>query len=156
MSNFVCVGVYYCHLRKQHYSYYSTNMLYLGLWIVPRNHHLLWSKETVRGGRVAEMSAHSIQCCDWLTWRRAARSANHSTESSGPTFRLLFLLSWSPWIHPRRPERGGRVVKIWAFSNECWDCPTWQSNQLLISTFDISTFLHIHMTFHCLIFPSII
>ena len=25
-------------------------------------------KETAREGRVSEMSAHSIQCCDWLTW----------------------------------------------------------------------------------------
>ena len=54
-------------------------------------------KETVRGGRVAEMSAHSIQRCDWPTWRSRARTANHSAESSGPTFRLLFLLSRSPW-----------------------------------------------------------
>ena len=43
------------------------------------------------------MSAHSIQRCDWPTWRSRARTANHSAESSGPTFRLLFLLSRSPW-----------------------------------------------------------
>ena len=27
------------------------------------------AKETERGGRAAEMSALSIQCCDWPTWR---------------------------------------------------------------------------------------
>ena len=54
------------------------------------------AKKTIRGGRVAEMSAHSIQRCDWPTWRHAARSGNHSAESSGPTFRVLFLLLRSP------------------------------------------------------------
>ena len=28
------------------------------------------AKETVRGGRAAETSALSIQCCDWPTWRQ--------------------------------------------------------------------------------------
>ena len=56
------------------------------------------SKDIVRGGSVTKMSAHLIQCCDWPTWQHAARSANHSTESSGLTLRLLFLLSWSPWF----------------------------------------------------------
>ena len=28
--------------------------------------------ETMRGGRVAEMSTHSIQRCDWPTWRGSA------------------------------------------------------------------------------------
>ena len=53
------------------------------------------AKETERGGRAAEMSALSIQCCDWPSWLVRARSANHSTESRGLTFRLLilFLLS---------------------------------------------------------------
>ena len=53
-------------------------------------------KEAMRGGRVAKMSAPSILHCDWSTWRWSARSTNHSAESSGPTFRLLFLLSRSP------------------------------------------------------------
>ena len=56
------------------------------------------SKETMWKGRVAESSAHSIQCCDWLAWQRPARSSNQNTESSGRTFRLLSLLPQSPRI----------------------------------------------------------
>ena len=40
------------------------------------------TKEAAKGGRVADMSALSIQCCDWPTWQQAARSANHSTETT--------------------------------------------------------------------------
>ena len=96
---------------------------------------LVLSKETVRGGRVAEMSAHSIQHCDWPTWRRAARSANHSAESSGPTFRLLFLLSWSlchmtsrdlRFGHTKDTVRGGRVAEMSAHSIQRCDWPTWR------------------------------
>ena len=64
---------------------------------------MMWSlviacnKESVRGGRIAEISAHSFQCCVWPTWLARARSVNHSTESSGLKFGLLFLLSRSPW-----------------------------------------------------------
>ena len=81
-------------------------------------------KETVRGWSVAEMSAHSIQRCDWPTWLwRAktanhsaelsgptfrARTANHSAESSGPTFRLLFLLSRFSWQKHYQSITGGR------------------------------------------------
>ena len=44
-----------------------------------------------------EMSALSFQCCDWPTWLWRARMANHSTESRGLRFQLLFILSQSPW-----------------------------------------------------------
>ena len=56
----------------------------------------IWCARMVQRHRprwsVAEMSALSIQCCDWPTWLWRARTANHSTESRGLTFRLLSLL----------------------------------------------------------------
>ena len=43
---------------------------------VSDNRRRILNKNTVRGGRVAEISAHFIQSCDWSIWQRA----NHSTE----------------------------------------------------------------------------
>ena len=72
------------------------------MWVKKRG-QLSQIKDTVRGGRVAEISAHSIQRSDWPSWLGRARTANHSAESGGPIFRLLFLLSRSPWPRTRRP-----------------------------------------------------
>ena len=73
------------------------------------NHLWQCSKEAVRGGRVAEISVHSvrtvisrpIKSSNHGTESRglayyAARLVNHSTGSIGLTFWLLFLLSRSP------------------------------------------------------------
>ena len=84
-----------CKLIRIYQCYYQTKTDHIG----PGGGKCV-AKETVIGGRVVEMSAHSIQRCDWLSWCVRAKSANHSAESSGRTVRLLFLLSRSPCVWP--------------------------------------------------------
>ena len=55
---------------------------------------ILKAKATVRGVEVVEISAHSIQSCDWRNRQRDVWSTNQGTESSGLKFKLLILLSW--------------------------------------------------------------
>ena len=50
-------------------------------------------KAPAKEGKTAEITALSIQCCDWTSWFVRAKSANHSTESRGLTFRLLISLA---------------------------------------------------------------
>ena len=71
---------------------------------------LLRLKETVRGGRVVEMSAHWIQRFYWPTWLWRARTTNHSAGSSGLTFQQLFLFSRSPCCGLCFPEHQGCQV----------------------------------------------
>ena len=54
-------------------------------------------KETVRGGRLADIPAHSIQCCDWPTWQNAQI------------------------YNFKETVRGGRVAAISAHSIQCCD-----------------------------------
>ena len=44
--------------------------------------------------KIVEISALSIQ---WCNWQHTARSANQISQSRGLTLRILFLLSWLPW-----------------------------------------------------------
>ena len=46
------------------------------------------TEEAVRTGRVAKMSAHSIQRCDWPTWRGSAVSLEHNDSEHRFVFHL--------------------------------------------------------------------
>ena len=65
-------------------------------------HYVLVShkKETARGGRLDEISAHSLQCCDWLTWQHTARSVNNHILSTLPPLTVSFVSTHAVIVAP--------------------------------------------------------